>query len=146
MIIWQGWGILTLLILGGVPALGVALLGAAMGSRPAPLPFTLATLALVLLGGALNWWVGRRLNGGPGRELIDARTGQRVLLRPRHALFWIPMQYWSVLSLLAALFLGVSLASQLGRGDAAAPLAPRSERAAPAGNAKAPRPPAGQSI
>ncbi|ONG51801.1 hypothetical protein BKE38_15660 [Pseudoroseomonas deserti] len=115
MIIWQGWGILTVLILGGVPAAGMAALFAVLGPKPAPLTFSIVVMLMVLLGGLANWWVGRRLNGGPGRELIDARTGQRVILRPRHSLFWIPMQYWSVLSLLAALGFGIAAAGQLGR-------------------------------
>ncbi|WP_200845185.1 hypothetical protein [Roseomonas sp. 18066] len=133
MIIWQGWGILTVLILVGVPGAGMAALFAVLGSKPAPLAFGLATALLVLLGGAANWWVGRRLNGGPGRELIDARTGQRLILRPRHSLFWIPMQYWSVLSLLAALGLGATVIAQANRGDA--PLS----GATPTSTPKAPR-------
>ncbi|MGU3358896.1 hypothetical protein ACLBWX_01040 [Methylobacterium sp. M6A4_1b] len=40
------------------------------------------------------------MNGRPGRELIDPRTGERVVLRAWHTLFWIPMQYYSVLLLL----------------------------------------------
>ncbi len=40
--------------------------------------------------------MGRRLNGGPGRVLTDQATGQTVVLRRRHSLFFIPMQWWSV--------------------------------------------------
>ncbi len=112
MIIWSGWGVLSALItvlafVGGVvldlqlPKLGI----------PAPTGLVLAWIAAA----ALNWVVGRRLNGRPGRELIDARTGQRVLLVPNHSLFWIPMQYYSVLMLLLGALVVVSSLSRVPR-------------------------------
>jgi hypothetical protein len=134
MIIWQGWGILTVLILVAGPALGFGLLGLALGPKPPALAFGLASIAVVLLAGAANWWLGRRLNGAPGRELIDARTGEHVVLKRRHALFWIPMQYWSALSLLAAAFMAFALLTQPNRGDVpAAGTAPKAPPASPAG-------------
>jgi hypothetical protein len=42
------------------------------------------------------WWLGRKLNSAPNRELVDPKTGQRVLLRNDHSLFWIPMQWWAI--------------------------------------------------
>lgn len=44
----------------------------------------------------VNWFVGVRLNNRPGRELIGTKTGQRVVLRRRNTLFFVPMQFWSV--------------------------------------------------
>ncbi len=105
MIIWSGWGILTLLILGGVPILGIGILDQVLHLSPerGELPWTV--IVTLTLAAALNWWLGKRLNSDPGRELVDAATGQRIILRRRHALFWIPMQYWSVLPLLLAVLL-----------------------------------------
>lgn len=62
--------------------------------------FTLAIAMFV--AAAANWRIGKRLNGKPGRELIDAKTGERVLLQSRHDLFWIKMEYWSVPVAIAA--------------------------------------------
>lgn len=56
-----------------------------------------------LVAAGVNWFVGTRPNGRSGWELIDAQTGQRIMLRRRHTLFWIPMQYYSVLLLLLGL-------------------------------------------
>ncbi len=45
-----------------------------------------------------------RLNGRPGCELIDPKTGGRVVLRRRRTLFWVPMQYMSGVLLFVAVF------------------------------------------
>lgn len=102
MIIWSGYGVLSVLIAFAGVVLGAAgieplIEGAALGLPPG------TGLALGLaLAAVANWFVGVRLNGRPGRELIDPKTGGRVVIRRRHALFWIPMQYYSVLFALLA--------------------------------------------
>lgn len=78
---------------------------------PAPTGVVLTWIA----GAAVNWVVGRRLNGQPGREWIDAQTGQHVILRPNHTLFWIPMQYYSVLMLLLGVLVAVISLGQAPR-------------------------------
>ena len=96
MVIWSGWGILTVLIAalvcGTFSAGGVALFDMAGLHRWSGLAFGLGLLAAA----AVNWWIGRRLNSRPGRMLTDQATGQTVVLRRRHSLFFIPMQWWSV--------------------------------------------------
>ncbi|GJD95871.1 hypothetical protein [Methylobacterium iners] len=97
MIIWSGWGALTALI-AGAALFGSILLDPALARLGVPTP---TGVVLVWVAAAvLNWILGTRLNNRPGRELVDPRTGQVVVLRPRHTLFWIPMQYYSVLLLL----------------------------------------------
>lgn len=97
MIIWSGWGMLSALI-AGAALVGGVLLDPALARVGIPTP---TGVVLVWLIAALaNWSLGKRLNQRPGRELVDPRTGERVILRPRHTLFWIPMQYYSVLMLL----------------------------------------------
>ncbi len=95
MVIWSGWGILTVLIaalVGGTFSVGgTALLETAGLHRWSGL-----AVGLGLLAAAVNWWVGRRLNGRPGRRLTNQATGQTVVLRWHHSLFFIPMQWWSV--------------------------------------------------
>ena len=112
MIIWSGWGVLSALIIVLSFVGGVVLdLQLTKVGVPAPTGILLAWLA----GAALNWVVGQRLNGKPGRELIDARTGQRVLLVPNHTLFWIKMQYYSVVMLLLGALVAVSTLSRAPR-------------------------------
>lgn len=111
MVIWSGWGILTVLITalvcGTVSVAGAALL-ATMGYQGwTGLAFGLGLLAAA----AVNWWVGRRLNGGPGRVLTDQATGQTVVLRRRHSLFFIPMQWWSVPLAIAGALMVLSTAT-----------------------------------
>ena len=43
-----------------------------------------------LASGALGWWLRTR----PARIVIDKATGKEIVLRRRHALFFIPMFYW----------------------------------------------------
>lgn len=93
MIIWSGWGVLSALIAAAGMA-GSVLLDPALARVGIPTPTGVVLVWIVAVGA--NWWLGTRLNGRPGRELVDPRTGERVILRPRHTLFWIPMQYYSV--------------------------------------------------
>ncbi|KAB8058212.1 MULTISPECIES: hypothetical protein [Janthinobacterium] len=103
MLIWQGFGILGPLICLIVVVAAQALFGAALGEE-----YTKShawTLALAfLLAAAASWFAGVRLNNAPGRELIDPATQERVTLRTRHTLFWIPMQYIAVLMVVMAGF------------------------------------------
>jgi hypothetical protein len=99
MILWSGWGILTVLI----ALAGAALGGALHGVIPALSDHVAIAIGL-LAAAVVNWWVGIRLNNRPGRELIDPKTGGRVILKRRHTLFWLPMQYYSVLIAFIALF------------------------------------------
>lgn len=46
----------------------------------------------VLIGAVAVYLLGLQLNK-PGRTLVDPATGQTVILRRRHTLFWIPLQY-----------------------------------------------------
>ena len=101
MIIWRGWGVLTIAIVvlvgGLVTAISFNLLKET--GRFVGLAFTAGLVAAALV----NWFVGRRLNSAPGRELMDPATGQRVVLRRSHDLFFVPMEWWSVLLLIGAL-------------------------------------------
>ncbi|HEY0203130.1 MAG TPA: hypothetical protein VGC15_03140 [Acetobacteraceae bacterium] len=118
MVIWSGWGILvvpvTLLVGGGVTVLFGALLNAAGLGRLAGF----ALVAGLLAAAAANWWVGRWLNGRPGRVLLDPATGQQVVLRRRHSLFFIPAQWWAVPLAVAAAIAFVSIL--VGPGPSAA--------------------------
>lgn len=106
MVIWQGWGVLALLI----PALAVfmsgALGGALLGAEAASMQHWV-TAAGLILSAALVWVVGKKLNDAPGRVLVDPKTGQAVELKPRHTLFWIPMQWIAVAIVAVAAFVAL---------------------------------------
>lgn len=103
MLIWRGWGILVLPI---VMLCGIASILVQDLVLPRSELATLACLAAgLLLSAWLVWWSGRKLNGAPGRELIDAQTGERIQLRRRHDLFFIRMEYWAVPLLVAAVLI-----------------------------------------
>lgn len=95
MIVWRGWGILTL-------AIAVAALAAVeLTAGPADAWAVQVAVAL-LVAAAMNLWLGRRLNTGPARVLIDAAAARRIVVRPRHDLLFVPMEYWSAAFALGA--------------------------------------------
>jgi len=65
--------------------------------------FLISAISLVT-GAAANWFIGRRLNGGEGRVLVDPRTGEQVVLKRSHDFFFIKMEYWSIPVVLVSLF------------------------------------------
>ena len=119
MIVWSGWGVLVIVIAVVVGGGLSALLG--VGFRAAGLPQLIAAAPFLGLAvaAAVNWVVGRRLNTRPGREMIDTATGRTVILRRRHSLFWIPMEWWSVALGLLAVFLLVAVVSGGSRTEPA---------------------------
>ncbi|AWN47605.1 hypothetical protein DK419_15885 [Methylobacterium terrae] len=114
MIIWSGWGMLSALI-AAAGLVGSVLLDPALARIGIPTPT--GVVLVWATAAALNWWLGTRLNNRPGRELVDPRTGQIVVLRRRHTLFWVPMQYYSILMVLlgALAVLGAMQAGAPGR-------------------------------
>lgn len=102
LFIWSGWGILVLPVIFCTAILVGASGGLALRAAGHPeLTFLAVSLGL-FAAAAANWYVGRRLNSTPPRELVDPATNQRVLLRNLHKMFWIRMEYWSVPVALAA--------------------------------------------
>ena len=103
LLIWSGLGFLVIPIVVGTSVVVGALLqvGLTLVGHP---QFAFLAFSLGLFAAAwANWTLGRRLNSRPGRELVDARTGERVVLRRTHRLFWIRMEYWSIPVAVAAL-------------------------------------------
>lgn len=116
MVIWSGWGILTVVIVLLVGGPITAVLANLAGTKGDAAGYALAVG--LLASAAVNWFVGRRLNARPGRELVDPATGERVVLRTRHSLFFVPMQWWSVvLAVVAAVALGAMLLGSRSNTD-----------------------------
>lgn len=95
MLIWQGWGIISafLPVLCAMPFLNTGRFGIAAG---------------LLIGAAINAYIGYRLNNTSGKSFTDNDTGQEVVFRKKHSLFWIPMQYISVLWAAVAVIMLIS--------------------------------------
>ncbi len=85
MIIWSGFGFLTVLI-----GVGSFLLPGWFGSS------AIAGGISMLIGAAANWFLGTRLNNKASRTVEDKQTGEVFELKSSHTLFWIPMQWWSI--------------------------------------------------
>jgi hypothetical protein len=102
MLIWRGWGILVPL-LAGFTAFLVKLIidklegpGTYEAQRELYTGISWGVSAVVLL------LVGLALNGG-GEVQYDPTTGQYVKVkRSRHSFFFIPVEYWSIVSLILA--------------------------------------------
>jgi hypothetical protein len=98
MIIWKGWGILSLLLAVVGVLGGVALGGGVFGSREAG---RYAVVAGLVVAAAVNWFIGRSLNQPRG----DANAG----VLNRHSLFFIPMEWWSAIMLVCAVLFYLNL-------------------------------------
>ncbi|WP_404336205.1 hypothetical protein AB2M62_18555 [Sphingomonas sp. MMS12-HWE2-04] len=96
LIVWSGWGALTILIVAVVSIAVGALLQVIFTALGYPQLAFLAVSIGLFSAAAANWFIGKRLNSTPGRELVDPKTGQSVMLTKRHKLFWIRMEYWSL--------------------------------------------------
>lgn len=104
MIIWQGFGFLVVVLI-LTTVLGVKyLVDAALGTD-----FYTQTAWPKILAGLLAavqiWFLGGKLNNKPDKTLIDPETQQAVRLVSKHTLFWIPMQYWAPICVVAAFYI-----------------------------------------
>ena len=96
MLIWSGWGILVPLIMALALLLAVPFEGDATKYG---LAFSQAVAAVAI------WVAGKKLNGKPGRIMVDQETGETVELKTKHSLFFIKMEYWAfVVAAIAVVF------------------------------------------
>ncbi len=96
MIIWSGFGFLPVVFL-------VVFCIAFDSSHDSGLAYSL--LLTGVISGALGWWLRRRR----ARIVIDKSTGKELVLRPRHALFFIPMVYWGPIFIIGGICLLVKV-------------------------------------
>lgn len=96
MIIWSGWGVLSIvfaiigIIVGGlVGAVTGALVGGIVGGGVAAV---------------LNHLVAKSV--GKGTIMIDPETNQQVLLKKSNSLFFIPMSWFTVIFAIGGIFIG----------------------------------------
>ncbi len=96
MIIWSGWGVLTILfavigiVVGGiVGAVAGALAGGIVGGGAAA---------------TLNFLVAKALGGG--KVMIDPATQQQVLIKKSNSLFFIPMMWFTPILAVGGILIG----------------------------------------
>ena len=92
MLVWRGMGFLVLVI---------AALGYVAGGSVGDLVGQEEARAIgsglgLIISGVVTWLLGQRWNGEPERTLVDVETGEPVIFRRRHSLFFIPMQWWGL--------------------------------------------------
>lgn len=102
MLIWRGWGILAALIPIGLLVVIQIIVDAVFGANTYQQYADVLSPLGLLVGAAILWVLGRRLNGQPGRVMIDQATGQQVEFRRDHSLFFIKMEYWAVVCAVGA--------------------------------------------
>ncbi len=97
MIIWSGLGFLVVAI-AFVCELVAQLLATQLTGNPDyyTMHGWVGGLGLFVAGG-FCLLLGSYLNNSGGRVLTDPKTGETVVYRRRHSLFFIPMQWWGVL-------------------------------------------------
>lgn len=103
MIIWSGLGFLVVPIVIAWLVLSVILTGR-FSSDPDYFQLHGWPMALGLVASAVCCWIlGRFLRASGAQTLIDPRTGAPVILRRRHSLFFVPVQWWAPILLVMAL-------------------------------------------
>jgi hypothetical protein len=86
MIVWSGKGFLSVLVL----VLSFALFANILPKEQGDYAFVLA----FFIAAVFSWLMGKKWNEETGRTVVDKATGQEILLKENHSLFWIKLQYW----------------------------------------------------
>lgn len=114
-LVWQGLGAFAL----AIPVLMLVAVYLAIsvifGPETASRFGTAGSGIAVLASAAILWWMAKRLAARPVRTLVDKETGEEVVMREQHTMFWIPLRYWAILEAgLGAIVLVAGLAQAMG--------------------------------
>ncbi|WP_271783467.1 hypothetical protein [Aquimarina algiphila] len=99
ILIWKGRGILTVLVL----AATFFILLFALSNDYAQYGFALP----LIVSGLFSIVLGHKWNSSP-KPSIDPKTGEQIVLRNQHTIFWMNMEYWGFLLLI----LGITFFTQ----------------------------------
>ena len=99
LIIWQGLGIVAIVIPVAVYVVAYVIADAILGlDGTVRWAVLIAGLSLVASGWLIQRF-GRWLDRKPGREVVDKATGEEITLRQAHSLFFLPLRIWAGLGL-----------------------------------------------
>jgi len=104
ILIWRGFGPIVLVI-GAVAIFLAVIVGEALNIGIAG-ESVLSGLAMIPAGYAI-WRLGKRWNG-PGRELVDPATGERVVLKQGHSLFFVPIEWWGQIFIVLGILFAIA--------------------------------------
>lgn len=92
MIVWQGLGFLAVLI----PVVFLVAANIIFGKDFLSAQ-SYGLEAVVLVSAIAVWFIGTKLNNAPGKILLDPETNQEVVLKKKHTIFWVPMQWFALI-------------------------------------------------
>ena len=98
MIIWKGLGILAIVIPVGIIIIIQLIFGESL----------LNTGIGFIVGGVLNWILGKRLNADNERIITDPKTGQQAIQKIEHSMFWIRMELWAPIFIMLGISFTIS--------------------------------------
>ena len=106
MIIWRGLGFLVFVIM--VPL--VFLFGWILEMIvDRSLPEDTSLIIGLVVAGIIVWFLGKKLNGGSEKVLVDQETGTAYKMGTRHSLFFIPMQFWGPIFIVIGVVLTIKM-------------------------------------
>lgn len=106
MIIWSGYGFVVPLIT--IAAIALAQMLAPSDKYSSNPMSGIISFVLLALAGVAIWFLGKKFNTAPGRTMIDKQTGKEVVLRRKHSLFFVPMEYWGPIVAVIGLLIAFS--------------------------------------
>ncbi|MBK1809937.1 hypothetical protein JHL18_04685 [Clostridium sp. YIM B02505] len=94
MLIWKGYGFLAFLFF----LTSFLIVELAVGETFYRAHRWLDFFAFVITA-LFCYFVGKKLNNNKGKVYIDKKTGEEVLIKTTHSLFFIKMEYWGFIFL-----------------------------------------------
>jgi hypothetical protein len=95
MIIWRGFGFAAAIIPVVIVVLTQLITDGATGDPAYYKTHGWIRAVALLVAAVLVYFVGRKLNGTPGRTVIDKQTGREIILKQAHSMFFIPVEFWA---------------------------------------------------
>lgn len=105
MLIWSGWGVAVPVITFAFLLLFDAATAAYFGDESYYAENAWPKFAAMLLAAIVVWFLGRYLNSGTGRVVVDQETQEQLILKRTHTFFWLRMEYWAPILILFGLVL-----------------------------------------
>jgi hypothetical protein len=103
LIIWRGWGILVIVIAALFQFIGYGV-SSVFGVDSYSDAAKMIGYLLFLPAAVVLWLLGKKLN--KPKVYVD-QTGQQVVSKGRHSLFFIPIEYWAFIYVILAVVLTI---------------------------------------